>query len=169
MPSAEGVIAAITQPETWPDYATEIGRFTPLRAGGLAGQTFEIEVAANTRTALPVFTRGYVTITSLVTPDDPKALHDWFEALEAGMEKYGNARIVPEGGEPLVGFDLTTHQRALHGLRPQPARALHARRPGLPARRGHVGPDAVAPRQGLQGGRAAKPSTRSGAPARTRR
>ena len=110
VPSAEGVIAAITKPETWPDYATEIGRFTPLRAGGLAGQTFEIEVAANTRTALPVFTRGYVTITSLVTPDDPKALREWFEALEVGMEKYGNARIVPEGGEPLVGFDLTTHR-----------------------------------------------------------
>jgi hypothetical protein len=110
VPSAEGVIAAITKPETWPDYATELGRFTPLRACGLAGQTFEIEVAANTRTALPVFTRGYVTITTLVTPADEKALHGWFEALEAGMAKYGNARIVPEGGEPLVGFDLTTHQ-----------------------------------------------------------
>ena len=42
MPSAGGVIAALTRPETWPDYATEIGRFTPLRPGGLAGQTFEI-------------------------------------------------------------------------------------------------------------------------------
>ena len=111
MPSAEAVIAALTRPETWPDYASEIGRFTPLRAGGLAGQTFEIEVAANTRTALPVFTRGYVTITSLVTPEDPKALHSWFEALEDGLARYGKdePRAVPEGGEPLVGFDLTTH------------------------------------------------------------
>jgi hypothetical protein len=32
MPSAEAVIAALTKPETWPDYTTEIGRFTPLRA-----------------------------------------------------------------------------------------------------------------------------------------
>ena len=48
MPSAEAVIAALTRPETWPDYASEIGRFTPLRPGGLAGQTFEIEVAAGT-------------------------------------------------------------------------------------------------------------------------
>ena len=32
MPSAEAVIAALTRPETWPDYASEIGRFTPLRA-----------------------------------------------------------------------------------------------------------------------------------------
>ena len=39
MPSAEAVIGALTRPETWPDYASEIGRFTPLRAGGLDGQT----------------------------------------------------------------------------------------------------------------------------------
>jgi hypothetical protein len=109
MPSAEAVIAAITQPETWPDYASEIGRFTPLRPGGLLGQTFEIEVAAGTRTALPLWTRGYVTITTLVTPDDRKALYNWFEALEVGMAEHGEPRIVPEGGEPLVGFDLTTH------------------------------------------------------------
>jgi len=112
MPSAEGVIAALTRPETWPDYASEIGRFTPLRPGGLAGQTFEIEVAANTRTALPVFTRGYVTITSLVTPDDPAALRGWFEALEDGLARYGKdePRALPEGAEPVVGFDLTTHR-----------------------------------------------------------
>src|SRR4051794_5954421 len=111
MPSAEGVIAALMRPEAWPDYASEIGRFTPLRPGGLAGQTFEIEVAANTRTALPVFTRGYVTITSLVTPDDPVALRDWFEALEDGMARYGKEEppVLPDGAEPLVGFDLTTH------------------------------------------------------------
>jgi hypothetical protein len=111
MPSAEAVIGAVTRPETWPDYASEIGRFTPLRPGGLAGQTFEIEVAANTRSALPLFTRGYVTVTSLVTPDEPKALRGWFEALEDGLSRYGSdePRAVPEGGEPLVGFDLTTH------------------------------------------------------------
>ena len=30
----------------------EIGRFTPLRAGGLPGQTFEIEVAAGTESGV---------------------------------------------------------------------------------------------------------------------
>jgi hypothetical protein len=112
MPSAEGVIAALTKPETWPDYASEIGRFTPLRPGGLDGQTFEIEVAAGTRSGRPVFTRGYVTITALVTPDDPGALAAWFGALEEGLAAYGDdePRAVPEGGTPLVGFDLTTHQ-----------------------------------------------------------
>jgi hypothetical protein len=112
MPSAAGVIDALTRPETWPDYASEIGRFTPLRPGGLAGQTFEIEVAAGTEQGLPIFTRGYVTITQLVTPDDPEALDAWFAALEDGLARYGQdePRAVPEGGTPLVGFDLTTHQ-----------------------------------------------------------
>ena len=92
MPSAEAVVAALTAPETWPDYASEIGRFTPLRAGGLAGQTFEIEVAAGTG---PVFTRGYVTITKLVTPDDPEALRTWVTALEDGLQRF------------LIGMQLT--------------------------------------------------------------
>ncbi len=112
MPSAEAVVAALTAPETWPDYATETGRFTPLRAGGLDGQTFEIEVAAGTRSGRPIFTRGYVTVTALVTPDDPRALAAWFSALEDGLARYGDdePRAVPEGGQPVVGFDLTTHE-----------------------------------------------------------
>jgi hypothetical protein len=112
MPSAEAVIGALTKPETWPDYASELGRFTPLRALGLADQTFEIEVAAGTESGRPIFTRGYVTITKLVTPDEPAALADWFDKLEDGLARYGDSepRAVPEGATPLVGFDLTTHQ-----------------------------------------------------------
>src|SRR3954469_23095183 len=109
VPSAEGVIAALTAPETWPDFASEIGRFTPLRPGGLPNQTLEIEVAAGTGAGRPIFTRGYVTITKLVTPDDPAALRAWFTALEDGMARYGDdePRVVPEGATALVGFDLT--------------------------------------------------------------
>ena len=112
MPSAAEVIDALTRVDTWPDYASEIGRFTPLRAGGLDGQTFEIEVAAGTDSGRPIFTRGYVTITTLVTPDVPEALAAYFAALEDGLARYGKdePRAVPEGGTPLVGFDLTTHQ-----------------------------------------------------------
>ena len=112
VPSAEAVIAALTAPETWPDYGSEIGRFTPLRACGLPNQTFEIEVAAGTASGRPIFTRGYVTITTLVTPDDPAALRAYFDELEEGLARYGEnePRAVPEGGEPIVGFDLTTHQ-----------------------------------------------------------
>jgi hypothetical protein len=109
MPSVEGVVNALTQPETWPGYASELGRFTPLRPGGLLGQTFEIEVAAGTDKPVPLWTRGYVTITSLVTPDDPQALRNWFEALEAGFETHGDGRVLPVGATPVVGFDLTTH------------------------------------------------------------
>ena len=112
MPDANRVIAALTAPETWPDYASAIGRFTPLREGGLMNQTFEIEVAAGTDAGWPIFTRGYVTITSLVTPDDQGALDAWFEKLEEGLARYGDdePRAVPEGATPLVGFDLTTHR-----------------------------------------------------------
>ncbi len=112
MPSVEGVVSALTKPEMWPNYASEIGRFTPLRPGGLDGQTFEIEVAAGTESGRPIFTRGYVTITRLVTPHDPDALRTYFEELESGLAQYGDnePRAVPEGGEPVVGFDLTTHE-----------------------------------------------------------
>jgi len=112
MPSAEAVIDALTRPETWPDYASESGRFTPLRPCGLDGQTFEIEVAAGTASGRPMFTRGYVTITKLVTPADPDALARWFAELEDGLARYGDdePRAVPEGATPLVGFDLTTHR-----------------------------------------------------------
>src|SRR3954453_1168171 len=97
MPSVERVIAALTRPETWPDYASELGRFTPLRPGGLLGQTFEIEVAAGTEAGLPVFTSGYVTITALVQPDAPGARAAWFGALEDGLARYGEnePRAVP--------------------------------------------------------------------------
>ena len=112
VPSAEAIVDALTRPETWLDYASEIGRFTPLRPGGLADQTFEIEVAAGTGSGRPIFTRGYVTITKLVTPDDPAALRAYFDELEEGLARYGEnePRAVPEGGEPIVGFDLTTHE-----------------------------------------------------------
>ena len=112
MPSAQPVIAELTAPERWPDFASEIGRFTPLREGGLDGQTFEIEVAAGTEAGRPIFTRGYVTITTLVTPADPVVLAAWFAALEDGLARFGKdePRAMPEGAEPLVGFDLTTHE-----------------------------------------------------------
>jgi hypothetical protein len=112
MPSVDAVVATLTRPETWPDVASELGRFTPLRAGGLAGQTFEIEVAAGTAAGRPVYTRGYVTITTLVTHAEPEALRDYVAALNDGLARFGvdEAPAIPEGAEPLVAFDLTTHE-----------------------------------------------------------
>ena len=69
-------------------------------------------MAAVTATGRQIFTRGYVTITKLVTQDDPDGLEAWFDDLERGLAEYGDnePRAVPEGGTPLVGFDLTTHR-----------------------------------------------------------
>jgi hypothetical protein len=110
--SADRVIEALSATETWPDYATEVGRFTPLRRSPLLGQTFEIEVVAGTAFGRPVFQRGYVTVTSLVTRDDESALRLYFEELEDGLANFGydQPRAVPEGGEPILGLDLTTHE-----------------------------------------------------------
>jgi hypothetical protein len=112
VPSAEAVVAALTRPETWPDFATEIGRFTPVRSQGLDGQTFEIEVAAGTTAGRPVYIRGYVTVTSLVTSADERALAAYVDELNDGLARFGRDEppAVPEGARPLVGFDLTTHE-----------------------------------------------------------
>lgn len=111
VPDADAIVAALTKPETWPDFATEIGRFTPLRSGGLAGQTFEIEVAAKPSSKLPVFTRGYVTITRLVTHAAPDEIRAYVDELNEGMARVGRdePQPVPDDATPLVAFDLTTH------------------------------------------------------------
>jgi hypothetical protein len=111
VPSAQAVIGALSRPETWPDYATEVGRFTPLRSGGLAGQTFEIEVAAGTSSGMPVFTRGYVTITQVVGRGDVEALRRYVDALEDGLARHGcdEPRALPDDADPVLAFDLTTH------------------------------------------------------------
>lgn len=112
MPSAEGVIAALTAPESWPDYASEIGRFTPLRRRGLIGQTFEIEVAAGTAAGWPIFTRGYVTVTRLVTAEDQSGMWAYIDELERGLREHGHNEpaILPYAALPLIGLDLTTHE-----------------------------------------------------------
>jgi hypothetical protein len=112
VPSADGVIAALSRPETWPDYATEIGRFTPVRSGGLSGQTFEIEVAAGTERGLPVYLRGYVTITRIVSGESADDLRDYVQRLNDGLLRHGRDEppAVPDDAAPLLAFDLTTHE-----------------------------------------------------------
>jgi hypothetical protein len=110
--SADRVVQALVRPETWPDYASELGRFTPVRAGGLAGQTFEIEVVARLAPRVPAYTRGYVTVTRLVTPDDGAALAGYVEELNEAMARLGRdePQPVPAGATAVVAFDLTTHE-----------------------------------------------------------
>jgi hypothetical protein len=112
VPSSDAVIGALSQPETWPDYASALGRFTPLRRGGLLGQTFEIEVVAGAARGRPIFTRGYVTITALVSRADPEALRRYIDDLDEGLARFGRDEppAVGEGAEPVLAFDLTTHE-----------------------------------------------------------
>ena len=53
MPSAEKVLDLLERPRRWPDFMSELGRFTAVRPGGLLDQTFEIEVAARVTSARP--------------------------------------------------------------------------------------------------------------------
>ena len=87
LPSAEAALALLGQPERWPDFASETGRFTPLRDGGLDGQTFEIEVVVASL-PVPVYTRGYVTATRVGDPEP------W---------------TLPDGARGLAAIELTTH------------------------------------------------------------
>ena len=136
-----------------------------------AGQTFEIEVAAEhahgrCRSSPAATSRSRRwsrrTTRRRCATGSRRSRTAWRATARA-------SRVAARGRRAARRLRPDHPPRALHGLRPQPAGALHARGPGVGAGRGHVGPDAVAPRQGLQGGRAARPSTRSGAPATTGR
>ena len=110
--SADAVLELLARPERWPDVATEIGRFTPLRAGGLAGQTFEIEVMAPLVPRLPAYLRAYVTVTQALTTEDPEALHAYVDELNDAMVRIGRDEppVVPEGATPVAAVELTAHE-----------------------------------------------------------
>ena len=117
VPSAAGVVDALSATDTWPDYATEVGRFTALRTGGLAGQTFEIEVAAGTAAGRPV--------------PHPRLRDD--HARRLGRRRPGRARRLRRRarGRPAAlrrggAASGAGGRRAAPGLRPHDARgALH--------------------------------------------
>ena len=110
VPSAARVEAALCTPETWPDYASEIGRFTPLRSTGLDGQTFEIEVVADVAPHVPVFTRGDVTVTRVLDRRDRPALDAYVADVNAALADQGDQQVaVPDGGAPALVIELTTH------------------------------------------------------------
>jgi hypothetical protein len=110
--SADAAAAALLAPETWPDYASELGRFTPLRNGGLRDQTFEIEVVGFPTSRTPILLRAYVTVTTLVSQADPAALHAYVDEVNDGFRRFGldEPAPVPDGAEPIAAFDLTCHE-----------------------------------------------------------
>ena len=162
---------ADARPRPGPTTRSEIGRFTPLRRGGLDGQTFEIEVAAGTDAGRPMFTRGYVTITALVTPDDPAALRDVVRRARGRARALRRGRAAGgAGGRRAAGRLRPHHARGpLHGRRPQPAAALRR----TTARRGCAPPGPGTRCRGTSsrptGSPDARPSTPSGARATSAR
>lgn len=107
VPDVPLTLSRIAAPERWPASGSDHGRFTPLRTGGLPGQTFEIEVVAGAGTRHPLITRGYVTATRVSDEGTPEALADAVARLEAGLAGAGGA--VPPGQSPVAVVELTTH------------------------------------------------------------
>ena len=113
LPEPEVALAMLQDPARWPDIASAAGRFTAVRCGGLLGQTFEIEVVAQPVQRSPIYTRGYVTATSLVLADAPRdldrAVAELSERHRAGAGRSAPP-ILPDGAQPLALVILTTHE-----------------------------------------------------------
>ncbi len=111
LPDAQRAVEALLAVEHWPDYASELGRFTPLRRGGLEGQTFEIEVVGFPSPRTPVFTRAYVSVDELVTAADPAARDAWVQRLRRGFDRRADQPSpVPDAARVLAGLDLVSHE-----------------------------------------------------------
>lgn len=112
VPSAQAAVDVILAVERWPDCASSLGRFTPLRPGGLADQTFEIEVVGFPTSRTPVWLRAYVTITELVTGADPERRDAWRREVVDGFRSHSpdEPSPIPDGAELVAGFDLTCHE-----------------------------------------------------------
>lgn len=108
----DAVLRLLSAPERWPEFGTELGRFTPVRGGGLADQTFELEVLGAPLGRAPLLLRGYVTVTTLRTWEDRAALQAWCDDLAAALARWGEDEPppVPEGATPVAGVELTTHE-----------------------------------------------------------
>jgi hypothetical protein len=111
--SPQRALAALARPETWPDYASDIGRFTAVRSGGLLGQTFEIEVISALTPRTPAILRGYVTVTRLLSrDDDEEQLLRYAARLSELMVRFGRDQppAFPEGCTPLMALCVDTHE-----------------------------------------------------------
>ncbi len=111
--SAQRTAAALLRPETWPDYASDLGRFTPVRSGGLRDQTFEIEVISALTPRTPAILRGYVTVTRLLSRDDDNdKLLAYAARLSELMVRFGRDEppAYPPGCTPLLALCLDTHE-----------------------------------------------------------
>jgi hypothetical protein len=102
LPDPEAALALLRDPARWPDMASAAGRFTPVRRGGVEGQTFEIHLALHPGPRALFPTRGYVTCTALHVAEGP--------LRRAVDELRPHVDALPEGAEPLACGELTTHR-----------------------------------------------------------
>jgi hypothetical protein len=103
LPDAGTALRFLGDPARWPDMASDRGRFTALRRGGLEGQTFEIELNVGPSARLPAFIRAYVTCTAVLEPG--AQLEALLAALAARMPELAGS------GAPVALVELTTHAR----------------------------------------------------------
>jgi hypothetical protein len=111
--SASRTLAALARPETWPGYTSDLGRFTAVRSGGLAGQVFEIEVISALTPRAPAILRGYVSVNRFFTRADNEAELEYYAArLSELMVRYGRDQppAYPPGCTPLAVICLDTHE-----------------------------------------------------------
>jgi len=111
--SCDGVAGALSRPERWPDFGTDIGRFTAVRSRGLAGQTFEIEVITALTPRTPAVVRGYVTATTLLTrAEHAEQLDAYVAQLNDRMVRLGRDQPppVPDDAHAVLALELTTHE-----------------------------------------------------------
>ena len=109
---ASRALDAIARPERWPDFGSDLGRFTAVRSGGLAGNTFEIEIISALSPKTPAILRGYVTVTRFFTHErDPQDLEHYAARLSELMVRYGRDEpaAYPPGCTPLAIICLDTH------------------------------------------------------------
>ncbi|MGH2920175.1 MAG: hypothetical protein ACRDLS_16480 [Solirubrobacteraceae bacterium] len=111
-PSADRVMALLLRPERWPDFASDLGRFTAVRSGGLPGQAFEIEIMMPLTPRTPTFLRGYVTATRVVGLDDGDPIEPYADDLNDRMVRAGRDQPppFPPGCTPRLAIELTTHE-----------------------------------------------------------
>ncbi|MFP4148768.1 MAG: hypothetical protein ACLFUG_04180 [Nitriliruptoraceae bacterium] len=110
VPDAAATVAALERVDRWPEYGSNLGRFTPLRRVGLLGQTFEIEVLGFPSPRTPVLIRAYVTAARLATAADPEALDAWLEELRLGFAAHNEPSPIPEDAEVHAIVALVSHE-----------------------------------------------------------
>jgi hypothetical protein len=103
LPDPEAAVRFLCDPARWPDMGCAAGWFTSVRAGGLPGATFEIDVSAALVPRAPMFTRAYVTATDvqLEGPGLERAARDLGEHVDEAL---------PAGAAPRAFVQLTSHR-----------------------------------------------------------